>query len=332
MPTNVRTTINVIPAVMVKVIVGLMGSTFAPGATAISGTAQLRSLLAMLDKYNVHDLDTARGYHGGRSEQDLGDVPAEEKRGFLIATKAPGFTPDSLGYQQVIDNCNASLTAMKQNTIDLYYFHGPDRKTPLQESCRAIHDLHQQAKIATFGISNFNAEEVEQIHSICTANGWILPTVYQGMYNGLTRAGEVTIFPTLRRLGIAFYAFSPLAGGYFSKTSNQLRQPAPGTRMDAMEHFSNMFVNDTSLELHDRLQVVCEEEGVTMKEATLRWLMHHSILCEQDGVILGGSSVDQLEENVRACKGGPLPLAITECFENIWKRWQDAGKSSPGSL
>ena len=210
-----------------------------------------------------------------------------------VYRKAPGFSPGSLSYHNVLDNCNASLAALKQDKIDLYYFHGPDRSTPLEDSCSAINQLHQEGKIGAFGVSNYNAGEVEKIHSICKSNSWITPTVYQGGYNGLARGGETGLFPVLRRLGMAFYAFSPLAGGYFSKTTDALKTPASGSRMDQMKHFKSMYVNDTSLAAHDRLQELCGKESITMKEAALRWLMHHSILGENDGVILGASSLEQ---------------------------------------
>jgi len=164
---------------MVKVVVGLMGSSVASGSITMTGPSQLRAFLDMLKKHNVRELDTARVYNAGKSEEDLGAIP-EAKNDFSIATKAPGFSPGSLSYQKIINNCNASLAALQQEKIDLYYFHGPDRQTPLEESCKAIHQLYQEGKIRTFGISNFNAQEVEDIHSICSKNGWLTPTVYQG--------------------------------------------------------------------------------------------------------------------------------------------------------
>ncbi len=164
---------------MVKIVVGLMGSSVSSGSTSMTGAEQLRPFLTMLKKHNIRELDTARVYNGGKSEVDVGNVP-EAKNDFIIATKAPGFSPGSLAYQKIIDNCNASLKALKQDSIALYYFHGPDRTTPLEESCKAIYQLHKDGKIASFGISNFNAQEVEEIHRICASKGWITPSVYQG--------------------------------------------------------------------------------------------------------------------------------------------------------
>ncbi|KAK3613268.1 hypothetical protein LTR56_027985, partial [Elasticomyces elasticus] len=135
---------------MVKIIAGLMGSSVSSGSTAMTGAEQLRPFLSAIKKHDVLELDTARVYNGGKSEENIGNI-AEARQDFTIATKAPGFSPGSLAYQKVIDNCNASLKALKQDKIDLYYFHGPDRTTPLDESCRAIHELHQEGKIAKFG-------------------------------------------------------------------------------------------------------------------------------------------------------------------------------------
>jgi aflatoxin B1 aldehyde reductase len=164
---------------MVKVIAGLMGSSVATGSSSMSGAQQLRRFLAMLKRHGVRELDTARVYNAGKSEADLGDIP-EAKIDFSVATKAPGFGPGSLSYENVIRNCNASLQALKQERIDLYYFHGPDRQTPLEESCKAMQQLYTEGKIARFAISNFNPQEVEEIYDVCKKNSWVLPCIYQG--------------------------------------------------------------------------------------------------------------------------------------------------------
>jgi aflatoxin B1 aldehyde reductase len=316
---------------MVKIIAGLMGSSVASGSTKLSGPEQLKSFLTVLKKHNIKELDTARVYNSGKSEQDLGALP-EANRDFAIATKAPGFSPGSLAFQKVLDNCNTSLAALKQSKLDLYYFHGPDRATPLEESLRAINQLYREGKFARFGVSNYHATEVQTILDICDKQDFVRPSVYQGGYNALARAGEKELFPLLRKHNIAFYAYSPLAGGYFSRPTAELRSPPEGSRMDQMAVFSAMYVNDLSLEIHDALSKVCEGEGLTLKEATLRWLMHHSILGEEDGVILGASSLAQMEENLRACEGGPLSEQVVEEFERAWERFSGAGYSKYYSI
>lgn len=303
-----------------------MGSSVAKGSSKLATSEQLQPFLDACKKHGVKEFDTARVYNSGKSEELLGAI-STVKNDFAIQTKAPGFMPGSLTYDKVITACSASLAALKQDKIDIYYFHGPDRQTPLQESCRAINDLHRQGKFARFGVSNCRADEVEEIASLCKANGWVRPSVYQGGYNPLLRTAEDALFPTLRKHGMVFYAYSPLGGGYFSRPVEQLRTPPAGGRMEQMSVFSSIYVNHLSLELREMLDVACEKGGLTVKEATLRWFIHHSALGAEDAVILGGSSVQQMEENLAATEQGPLPMDVVEAFEALWKRYRDAGKA-----
>ncbi|KAF2160515.1 hypothetical protein M409DRAFT_29135 [Zasmidium cellare ATCC 36951] len=308
---------------MPKIICGLMGTSVASGSSSLSGSNNLRPFLQMLTSHGVKELDTARVYNSGKSEEDLGTIPTAQEN-FLIATKAPGFSLGSLSYDKIIENCSKSLAALKQDRIGLYYFHGPDRETKVEESCRAINDLFKEGKIERFGVSNCSREEVEEIHGVCKTNGWLVPTVYQGGYNPLLRTTETALFPTLRRLGMVFYAYSPLGGGYFSRPTEQLRTPPAGGRMDQMKVFSSIYVNNLSLKLHEMLEEACKKEDLSLKTATLRYLTHHSALGKDDGIILGASSLEQMEQNLEACEGDPLPDVVVSAFETLWAEYRKA--------
>ena len=314
---------------MPRVIIGLMGGSVSHGSSSMATSIQVAGFLNMLKGHNVQELDTARVYNSGKSEELLGSVPAKED--FAIATKAPGFAPGSLSYEKVIANCDASLKALALTRMDLYYFHGPDRKTPLEESCQAIDELYRQGKFERFGISNFNVSEVRSIYEICKKQGYVLPSVYQGCYNPLTRAMEDELLPTLRAYNMAFYAFSPLGGSFFSKSSEDLRNPTQGSRMSEMSQFQKMYVNEISLKLLEGLTDVCKKEGVSVKEATLRWIMYHSALETHDGVILGGSA-EQVEDNLKACESGPLPSNVATTLTGMWEVYRGAGKAPPYSV
>lgn len=96
--------------------------------------------------------------------------------------------------------------------------------------------------------------------------------------------------------------------------------------MDQMKVFQTIYVNDLSLELLQKLTDTCEKAGVMVREAALRWLMHHSSLGEADGIILGASSEAQMEQNLKACKGAQLPEAVVNCFAEISSQYRAAGK------
>jgi aflatoxin B1 aldehyde reductase len=107
--------------------------------------------------------------------------------------------------------------------MDIFYFHGPDRQTPLEEQCKAANELYQEVKFEGIVVSYLLVDEVQTIHDICKKEGYVLPTICQVGYNPLIRSADALLFPTLRKLGISFYAFSPLGGGYFTRTVEQLR-------------------------------------------------------------------------------------------------------------
>ena len=307
---------------MVKTIIGLMGSSVASGSAKMSTPAQLSGILNLVrSRPQIHELDTARIYGSGQSETLLGQC-APLSHTFAISTKAPGFSPGSLTPERIETNCNASLSALKLQRMDIFYFHGPDRQTPLEDQCLAADKLYREGKFARFGVCNLRVDEVETIHRICRRNGYVLPSVYQGAFNPLQRRAEFELLPALRRLGMSFYAFSPLGGGFFSRSVEELRAPPAGTRMDQMKIFKEIYVNETSLALLASLIEVCERHGIKVKEATLRWHMHHGPLGDGDGVILGASSVEQLEENLDACEAGPLPDEIVASFEDMWEAYK----------
>ena len=85
--------------------------------------------------------------------------------------------------------------------------HAPDRTTPFEETCEAMNEAYTAGKFEKFGLSNFSPEEVETVVDICTKNGWVKPSVYQGHYNAVARLSEDKLLPTLRKHGLAYYAY-----------------------------------------------------------------------------------------------------------------------------
>jgi aflatoxin B1 aldehyde reductase len=301
---------------MVKVIVGMMGSSVASGASALATPAQVSSFLSVVKSHGIKELDTARVYNAGKSEELLGEVSISKD--FAISTKAPAFAPGSLSEKNILDNCRKSLAALKLDRVDIYYLHGPDRTIGLEEQCRAIDTLHRQGCFERFGVSNISDAEVQKIHDICSENGYVLPSVYQGGYNPIGRGPEKTLFPLLKKLNMSFYAFSPLGGGLLAKPLDQIINPAKGTRFDQMKVFGDIYLTDQILAPLKVVQQKCDEESVPLMEATLRWFMHHSPLGQDDGFILGASSEQQIERSLSACEKGPLPDSLQKAWEGLW--------------
>ena len=274
-------------------------------------------LLDLLAQHGVKEIDTARVYGKGASEAMLGTQEAHKR--FAVSTKAPAFSPGTLSKDNIRRNCEASLKALRQDSLDIYYLHGPDAQTPFTEQCAIVDELYKEGKFKRFGISNLTSSQVQEVYDICKSNKYVLPTVYQGGYNPILRTTEAVRLPLFRKLGIAFYAYSPLAGGFLAKPLDQILNPAEGSRFEAMSVFGDIYCNDDFINGVEQLNVVLKRHDMTTRNAALRWLRHHSALQDEDAIVLGASSVEQAAQNLADCDAGPLPEDVIEAMETLWE-------------
>ena len=89
-----------------------------------------------------------------------------------------------------------------------------------------MQEVYKTGVFSRFGLSNFQADTVQEVYDYCKKNEYVLPTVYQGNYSAIARKQDTLLFPLLRKLGIAFYAYSPIAGGFLTKTKQQIEEGA----------------------------------------------------------------------------------------------------------
>eukprot|EP00026_Physarum_polycephalum_P012412 Phypoly_transcript_12716.p1 GENE.Phypoly_transcript_12716~~Phypoly_transcript_12716.p1 ORF type:complete len:333 (+),score=58.42 Phypoly_transcript_12716:105-1103(+) len=286
-----------------------------------------QEVLDVFKKHGHNELDTARFYGGGTSEQYLGKMGVQSKQGMKLATKVfpvPGYEHTSEGIRKALTD---SLTALQVKKVDIYYLHAPDRKTPYIDTCRTMNELHKEGLFDEFGISNYMAWEVAELVYICKMNNWVQPTIYQGLYNAIGRAVEPELFPCLRKFGIKFYAFNPLAGGFFTgRYSHKETEVEAGGRFDPNKRQGQMYRarywNDTFFSTIEQLKPIAQAHNVTLVEIALRWMVHHSLLKKEHGdkIIIGASSVSQLSQNLDAFEKGPLPAEIMQAVDEAYEK------------
>ncbi|XP_060235167.1 aflatoxin B1 aldehyde reductase member 3-like isoform X2 [Meriones unguiculatus] len=162
------------------------------------------------------EIDTAFVYGDGQCETILGGLGLRLGRSgceVKMATKCIPRIRTSQNLDNIRFQLETSLKRLQCPRVDLFYLHIPDHSTPIEETLQTCHQLHQEGKFVELGVSNYASWEVAEICTICKKNGWIMPTVYQGVYNATTRQVEKELLPCLRHFGLRFYAYSPLAGG-----------------------------------------------------------------------------------------------------------------------
>ncbi|KAH7926261.1 Aldo/keto reductase [Leucogyrophana mollusca] len=272
-------------------------------------------------------LDTSRIYGAGSSEEFLGQL---DLKGCAIDTKAfPGrpraFSPGGFAPDKLRVSLEQSLKALGKHKIRTFFLHCPDRSVPIEDTLRAVNEFHREGHFEEFGLSNYNSWEVAEIACIATVNGWVKPTVYEGVYNAVERNVEIELFPCLRHFGIRFSAYSPLAGGLLTGKilSEDDMQNASGSRWDiSVSPIAQVLRTRYAplLPVLRELKAITDKYNIRLSEVAQRWLQHHSGLQPTDAIIIGASSISQLETNLKECAGGPLPDDILGLLEDAWKQ------------
>lgn len=296
------------------------------GTAGFPGAEKLQPALEAVKAAGIKEIDTAEMY--GNNETDLGFVGAADS--FTISTKNPGgWQPGSLA--EITTRFNASLDKLKTKQVDILYIHGPDRSLQLDEWVPQVDALHREGKFKRFGVSNFTPEETRALHEYSKAKGYVLPTVYQGNYNAVSRRIDTTLFPVLRDLGIAFYAYSPVAGGFLTKTKAALEQGTADGRFRSeggspvVKMYHDMYNKPKLLEGLGRWEGIAEQEGVPRAEVAYRWVYYHSALRPDlgDVVIVGASKPEQITQTVEGIRRGPLKPEVVKAIEDVWELVKD---------
>mmetsp|Transcript_18708 Transcript_18708/g.24693 ORF Transcript_18708/g.24693 Transcript_18708/m.24693 type:complete len:357 (+) Transcript_18708:111-1181(+) len=249
-----------------------------------------------------HLIDTARVYAGGKTEPMVGQVL--KKVGlisgkFLVGTKAHPSVKPGLSVEGINEQLNTSLHEMQLSSVGEYYLHQPDTENSLLDSLICAHALVSEGKISEIGLSNYHASEVARAFELCQEHKLTPPTVYQGLYNPLNRLVEDQLIPILKQNGCSFVAYNPLAAGLLSGKHKSSSKFTPG-RFKNNENYIPRFYTDANFKAVDLIRKQCEKDGISMVEATYRWLLCHSALDENDGLLVGASSLQQLDQNLQA--------------------------------
>lgn len=138
---------------------------------------------------------------------------------------------------------------------------------------------------------------------------------------------EPELFPCLRKYGISFYEFNPLAGGYLTdRYHREVKEHEAGSRFDPNKsqgaNYRRRYWQDEYFDALDILRAAAKKHSLSEAECALRWIEHHSLLSREhgDAIIIGASSAKQLDENLANFEKGPLPQEILDAFDEGWAK------------
>jgi aryl-alcohol dehydrogenase-like predicted oxidoreductase len=291
------------------------GSRMPPISNVDAGAAE--AMLERAIEFGVNLVDTADAYSGGESEEILAPLLARHRDDLLVATKlgmgSGGERP--LSRENVKACVEESLRRLATDRIDVLYLHRPDRLTPIEETFAALDELVSRGLVRSVGVSNWTAGETAYAVGCQRALGRVELTSVQVYWSLVGRDVEQEIAPTCERLGVGVVVWSPLAGGYLAGRSDGRRSvwAFPPVADAGGERVLGVLRN------------VAEELEVKPARVAIAWLLTRP---EVASVIVGASSLTQLEENLAAAtlKLGDSHLRALEdasAVPPIYPRWWD---------
>lgn len=252
----------------------------------------------------INFFDTADGYGKGRVEEIIGRWLPSKRQQVVMATKVrggmgPGPGHPGLTRNHLISSVEASLRRLHTDYIDLYQMHFPDDSTPIESTLRALDDLVHQGKVRAIGCSNYAAWE------LCKAL-WVSDTrnlerfeTVQPRYSLLSREIEAELLPLCASEQVGVLVYNVLAGGFLAGKYRWGETPPVGTRFDRHpEIYLNRYWYEANFQLIQRLKPIAAQSGRTLANLAIAWTMAHPVITS---VIVGATSMRQLEENLAAC-------------------------------
>jgi aryl-alcohol dehydrogenase-like predicted oxidoreductase len=265
----------------------------------------------------INFVDTADVYSRGESEEIVGKALAGGRRdNVVLATKVHGTMgddPNEFGNTRrwIVREVENSLRRLKTDWIDLYQIHRPEADTDIDETLGALSDLVHAGKVCYVGSSTFPASQIVEAQWVAERRGRERFVCEQPPYSILVREVENDVLPTCRRYGMGVIPWSPLAGGWLTGRY-RLGEEVPQSRRAQMipgRYDMSLPGNQRKLEAADALAKVAEENGLTLIELALAFVIRHRAVT---AAIIGPRTMEHLESQ--------LPAADVELSDEVLDR------------
>ena len=237
----------------------------------------------------IDHFDTADAYGGGRSERMIGSWMQTRRVRPTITTKTlnPMDTgaDHGLAPERIARQLESSLDRLDLDGVDLYLAHEFDPDVPVAETFGAFGDAQAAGLIGAYGVSNFDAAQL----TAALAAGQ--PRAIQNSYSLLARDDDAGLLGLCHRRGVAYLAFSPLAGGWLTGKYRR-DQPYPaGSRMTQRPEPYRDLVTARTFDFLDRLTALAVGRGTSMAGVAIAWLLADERVSQ---VVIGPNRPDQL--------------------------------------
>ncbi|MDY1548664.1 aldo/keto reductase [Luteibacter sahnii] len=263
---------------------------------------EARRIVDLCLDHGLYFFDTADIYSGGGSEEVLGEALKGRRDKVLIASKATfptGSGPNDMGSSRyhLVRACEASLRRLQTDHIDLYFMHGFDALTPVEETLRALDDLIASGKIGYIGASNFSGWQLMKSLAVSEKYGLGRYVSYQGYYSLIGRDYEWELMPLALDQGVGTMVWSPLGWG---RLTGKIRRgkPVDAGRIASGGAVGGPPVDDERLyDIVDVLDEIGQARGKSIAQVALNWSLSRPSVAN---VVVGARNEAQLTQNLGA--------------------------------
>lgn len=255
------------------------------GMSEFYGPTDEKSAVATIDRaveLGITMFDTADMYGPFINEELVGRALRGKRERVIIATK----------FGNVREACDASLRRLGVETIDLYYQHRVDTRTPIEETVGAMSDLVRAGKVRYLGLSEAASDTIRRAHKVHPISA------LQSEYSLWSRDPEGGVLDMCRELGIGLVPYSPLGRGFLTGQIKNIDDLAADDFRRASPRFQGTNFQK-NLDLVEKVEAIARAKGCTPAQLALAW-----VLAQGDNIvpIPGTRHVNRLEENVGALR------------------------------
>ncbi len=276
--------------------------------------ALARRIIAHAEDRGLTFLDTANMYNDGESERIVGRAIKGRRDKFVVASKA-GYgrvngKAEGLSQASLVAACDASLSRLGTDYIDIYYLHAPDPKTPIEDSLAGIQKLLSANKIRAWGISNYASWQILEMFQDCEKNALVRPVISQVIFNLLIRQIETEYTRFAAKYELHTTVYNPMAGGLLSGKYKAGSDVLKGSRFDDNAVYQRRYWSDKLLDLVASYESLAPEKNLVA--LAYAWTAARPGI---DSILVGPASIEHLDAAIDGCARELSPELVRKIDE-----------------
>ncbi len=262
----------------------------------------------------INFFDTADQYGKGKSEEILGALIRGHRDDLVIATKCFNPTGEDTNARgtsrrHVTRAVEASLKRLQTDRVEVLFLHHYDKRTPLEESVRALEDLVRSGKVLYPAVSNWPAWQTQRAVDLQERSNWARLQVIQPMYSLVKRQAEVELLPMAEANGIGVIPYSPAAAGILSGKYSGNAGGTNAGRFKTNKMYENRYSEPWMLGVAEKFVAFCKGKGLHPVSTAVAWVGAHPAITAP---IVGARNLEQLQDSLNAVRIEMTPALRAE--------------------